>query len=190
MEDCNGHPVQNGYLKGVFRRECHIILRCGEWVVNSTVVNCNPYHYNFSGVDIDALIQGDPMTLSAATEIDLGTITACGNIADFLKVEVADLGLDTTLLSGVSFINGNSFTEINAGNGIDSSTQIDFHLYWQDNTPNIVKPGTYNFFPNEHITAAYYTCSIFIFNSSISIGRHRNSDAGRKSTWRCDHWNI
>ena len=110
---------------------------------------CSLKKITFVPVDIDALIQGDPMTLSAATEIDLGTITACGNIADFLKVEVADLGLDTTLLSGVSFINGNSFTEINAGNGIDSSTQIDFHLYWQDNTPNIVKPGTYNVFPNE-----------------------------------------
>ena len=150
VEDCNGDPVQNGYLKVSSGGNVISYLDVVNGVVNSTVVNCNTLTtVTFVPVDIDALIQGDPMTLSAATEIDLGTITACGNIADFLKVEVADLGLDTTLLSGVLFINGNSFTEINAGNGIDSSTQIDFHLYWQDNTPNIVKPGTYNVFPNE-----------------------------------------
>lgn len=160
--DCAAQPVQNGYVKATSGGILLGYLDINNGQVNANLVTCAALtNVTFVAVDAVNIQESDPVTLPVGSTINLGVVNACGNIADFVKVQIPDIGVDTTLLNSLYAKNG-FYKEIHTGNGIDSSTNVMLNLIWNENDDNVITPGTYQIFPGE--------TNVILFNHPTNTG--------------------
>lgn len=160
--DCASQPVQNGYVKATSGGTLLGYMKINNGQVNANLVTCLALNnVTFVAVDAENIQESDPITLPVGSTINLGVVNACGNIADFVKVEIPDLGVDTTLLNSLS-ANNAFYKEIHTGNGIDSSTNVMVNLIWNEIDNNVITPGTYQIQPGE--------TNVILFNHPSNTG--------------------
>lgn len=148
--DCDGNPLQNGYVEASSSGDILAYLQVNNGSVNGTIVTCQAMNsITFVAFDVDNNVKSDPMTVNTTDNLDLGMLSACGNLSDFVEVKVTDLGIDTTFFSNIDLQN-NTFKVVWAGGASNDSTSfLSMYLYWMESNNSVITPGTYNIFPNE-----------------------------------------
>ncbi|MBK6448828.1 carboxypeptidase-like regulatory domain-containing protein [Candidatus Brachybacter algidus] len=148
--NCASQPVENGYLKVVGTGAPIAFLPIVNGQVAGTFLSCEALtNVTIQAIDIDAIEAGDIITVATNSDIDLGTIMACGNIPDFLTVKAPTLSIDTTFLTQLKSYLSPSRMEILAGHGSDSSSNMNIILFWDLPTSSELIPGTSPLFTYE-----------------------------------------
>lgn len=149
--DCNSAPVTNGYLKVVYGG-LQDIFEIENGTVGGSITTCNVYtDIDVQAIDRNNALSSPVLSYPVSASIDLGTIAACGTVADFVRVEIPDFALDTLMFDDLNFrFNpGSVFQQIHAGHNADSSKVLTATFFWQVTNTSAVTPGTYDIFPLE-----------------------------------------
>ena len=124
--DCDGAPVENGYVTLSYERRIIQVLLVGEMGQYSGVLAaCQPGKYTFKGVDLNGLTESEELVfdLSQLEEsMILEDLAACDELDEYFRYVIdgetyVDTDMDAALISGY-FTAGNS----------SASTGLYFHL--------------------------------------------------------------
>lgn len=148
--NCAGTPVQNGYMiinLGQFGNQYLQILNGS---VTTNIISCQTnITFTYYAVDIGAQ-EESPVTAGTLTaNTDLGTISACGIIADNIKIIVPSLGVNQTIFA--TTLQGTAISIFNDTYGLlmarDSATPTSIQFRWNDTGVTNFSVGTFNVLP-------------------------------------------
>jgi len=145
--NCSGSNVTEGYVKATFGQTNEFIA-INNGVFNSAIIYCgNQSEIKIKAIDTESGMESTNLTYPVSSNIDLGTLNVCANVADFIEIKIPDIGLDTVLFNELWSENSN-YKEIHHGYGIDSGN-VYLNIYWLESNINTISTGTYNIVPNE-----------------------------------------
>lgn len=149
--NCGGAPVTDGYVK-VKLGSISEYFEVNNGAVSGAVVHCGGNSdVTFKVLDRESGMESATLTYAVTQFVDLGTVNVCANQADFIKVEVPDLGINTILYDDLSInvnLNGN-MQHINSGHGVDSTQALKTAIYWNFSSTGAVVPGEYTIVDRE-----------------------------------------
>lgn len=172
--NCNGMPVTNGYVK-ITRSNSDIFPLIFE-IVNGSfsghLMACsNTQTISVIVVDSEALEAGDPVFVTLnhnQTNVDLGTIDACGNLVDFFTITATSgTTYDLTVLGSLNlqyqtykFLSAHS-DSLGNPNGGDLNV---FNLIWSDDVPHQVATGTFELLTGDTFVKYVQTGVFYEYN--------------------------
>jgi len=139
--DCAGNPVQNGYVEinlGPYSRQ-FLLIENG--TISGIVINCqnNPV-FTYFAVDQDALVESQEFSSALSLDTDLGTISACGIVADHLILNIPDLGHSQTIAGSAVSMFSDTYGYLYATDSLNTKLQFT----WNDADVGNFNTGTYN----------------------------------------------
>ena len=123
---CDGSAVTNGYahinIGGQAFQET--VNENGEFTL--APVLCEIVDATVRGYDLDEFLQSDPITITTSGDQDLGDITVCEDITEFIKITIVDPAYEELILTDLfaSFDNGSLFL----GTTTEDSTYINVSI--------------------------------------------------------------
>lgn len=137
--NCAGDPLQNGYVAArVSGQDYYIEVING--VADIHLYSCEPNPtVTYYAVDADDQVQSATATVVLTSDTNLGTISACGQIADHMTVNVPDSSYTTTITGDSVIIFSDTYGYLQGRKGA-------FNLYfrWDDNSVGNFNVGTFN----------------------------------------------
>lgn len=137
--NCEGIPVNNGFVKIISTAPGNqtwffpIINGAFEGRLVSCILTAN---YNYIVFDTDANIENDSKLITLNGDIDLGDITVCGHIIDFVSIHCFYLDLHDTILpevlADIALLKHGEIASITASRIINGNKVIDINLAWED----------------------------------------------------------
>ncbi|HMQ60054.1 MAG TPA: hypothetical protein PKE06_05255 [Flavilitoribacter sp.] len=90
LVDCEGNHIQNGIVRVCSGNYCQVFLAQSDGTFEITFLYCNSQEdLHVSGIDLDAHLESDPLTLPADQEVSSVALAACGNPLDnYLLVSI------------------------------------------------------------------------------------------------------
>jgi len=142
--DCNNNPVQNGYVVINLGQFANQYLQIQNGAVTTNIISCQSnLAFTYYAVDEDTQVESAVASGVLSSDTDLGTIMACGIVADNLKINVPSLGVNKTIQGLAISMFSDTYGFIFAFDSV--STSIQFR--WDDNSTGNFNVGTYNVLP-------------------------------------------
>ena len=154
---CDGAAVTNGYAFIDIGNQSfqETVNENGEFVLSPVL--CETVDATVKGYDLDEFLQSDPITISAPGDQDLGDITVCDEITEYIKVTVIDPASEQFVFDDLfASFDGNFYL----GTTTEDSTYINMQIEvgsGETGTFNVLNADYFAF--NNNGTGLYGSCN-------------------------------
>lgn len=169
LKDCSGNPITNGRLKinldGSNGYNFTIYPDDNGHVYYTTIL-CNNYANSYvKALDLNNLVESDPISIQAPGVNNLGNIAACGNEAENITINIPDLGFNNVVMTDSLYLFNNRSEKNLSSQDIYDNKYLNIFILWGDGDINNYLPGTYGPIPSAYIvysdgTGTHYTSNI------------------------------
>lgn len=140
--NCAGTPLQNGYMVVGLEDGKHYI-EITDGMVDAHIWFCESNKFiTYYAVDSDDLVQSTPATSGILTEMDLGTLSTCADILDYLTIHVPDLSFNITVTDSHIGAHMTGKTGTLSAAGLPDFLYL--YIYGRMGKDNVFEEGTYN----------------------------------------------
>ncbi|HMG15731.1 MAG TPA: hypothetical protein VK590_09800, partial [Saprospiraceae bacterium] len=168
--DCNGNPVQNGYMKvsdGTFIYNTHYYPIINGQSSGSYVTCSSSLSTTVTGIDIDNLKESSPINLIGIGPHNLGIVSVCGITPDYLSVNCPGLGIINEVIFELTAVDSNDIKTIYSNENSSNIVKKLFFIY-KDASISSYATGTFNIVNADFLyvpTSNYYD----LVNGTVTI---------------------